>query len=360
VNRRGVVVLAASLVLAVAVVTVVVVRSLPPDAAPPAGPGAAPPAGAATPRPSPTPFPPAGKVFLGLQTNAGPADFAPVDAFAGATKYRPRALQFSQGWAHDKFRPEAFNAIADRGMLPIVSWEPWDYTLPGQASSSGDQPAYRLAAIVNGTYDEYIRSWATGIAKLPYPVVMRFAHEMNGFWYPWCERANGNHPGEYVQAWRHVYDLFAQAHAGNVTWLWSPNVTYPGAQSLAELYPGDEYVDWIGLSGYYGTAGREAYIGFDDIFAATLTELATFTHRPVVITETGATNAAGQQARWITDMFSRLPRHPEVIGVIWFEATKEIDWRIAKAPDAAAAFAAGAADPAYDVTWAPNGVPRKD
>lgn len=311
-----------------------------------------------TPQPSPTPFPPPGKVFIGVQTNTGPSDFTAVDAFTAATSYQPRALQFSQGWAHDPFRPEPFNAIVDRGMLPILSWEPWDYTRPGRATSSGDQPAYRLAAIIDGTYDDYIHSWANGIATLPYPVVMRFAHEMNGFWYPWCEQSNANQPGQYVAAWRHIHDIFTAAGAHNVTWLWSPNVTYPGAQPLANLYPGDAYVDWIGLSGYYGTAGREAYIGFEDIFAATLTELGSFSRKPIVITETGATNATGRQAEWIKEMFAHLPRHPEVIGVIWFEADKEVDWRIAHAPAAAAAFGAGASNAVYDTVWAPNGIPR--
>jgi hypothetical protein len=360
VNRRALLLLAA--VLAVTLVGVAglvagAIRDGVPGLAPLPG-GPAPGSGTAGPAPEPTPFPPAGKVFLGVQTNLGPYDFAAVEAFAGATGYRPRVLQYSQGWAADGFDPKPLDDLVARGMLPIISWEPWDYALPGNAASSGEQPAFRLAAIIDGTYDSYIQSWARGIAALRYPVVMRFAHEMNGFWYPWCEQSNGNGPGEYVAAWRHVHDAFAQAGAKNVTWLWSPNVTYPGATPLASLYPGDSYVDWIGLSGYYGTAGREAYISFDEIFTATIAELNTFTRKPVVITETGATNVAGQQARWITEMFQQLPQHPEVIGVIWFEADKEIDWRIAHTPASAAAFAAGAASPVYDVAWSPAGIPR--
>ena len=344
---------AAVAVLAAAALAACSVQSAP---SAPGGPGRdAPPA---SPRPSPTappvPFPPAGKVFLGVQTNAGPSDFAAVDAFAAATKHAPSVLQFSQGWASDQFDPAKLDAIAAKGMLPIVSWEPWDY----RSKNGPAQPAYRLAQIAGGAYDTYVRSWATGIAALPYPVVIRFGHEMNGFWYPWCEQANGNHPGDFVRAWRHMHDLFLAAGAHNVTWLWSPNVTYSGAAPLAGLYPGDSYVDWIGLSGYYGTAGRTSYISFDQIFTSTLSELDTLTHRPIVVTETGATNASGQQAAWITQMFAQLPSHPQVIGVIWFEATKEIDWRIALKPAAASAFAQGAADPRYDAPWAPNGVPR--
>jgi hypothetical protein len=304
---------------------------------------------------TPVPFPAAGKVFLGLQTNPGAFDFGPVDAFVEATGIAPSVQQFSQGWAVDDFDASRFNAIAARGTLPILAWEPWDYRL---ADDHGNQPAYRLSAIADGEYDSYINSWATGIAALPYPVVIRFAHEMNGFWYPWCEQSNGNQPGDYVRAWRHVHDLFTAARAENVTWMWSPNVTYAGAAPLSRYYPGDSYVDWIGLSGYYGTGGQRAYLSFDEIFDRSLTELATFTAKPVVISETGATDVTGQRTRWIREMFARLPSYPEVIGVIWFEATKEIDWRIAGSPAAAAAFAEGAADPRYDTTWSPAGHPR--
>jgi hypothetical protein len=299
-------------------------------------------------RPPPVPFPEAGQVFLGVQTNLGPWDFSAVDAFTGAVHHQPAALQYSVGWAHDQFDAGRLQAIADRHMLPIIAWEPWDY------QQTPTQPAYRLAAITGGRYDDYIRSWAIGLAAARLPVVMRFAHEMNGNWYPWCEQSNGNRRGDYVKAWRHVYDIFTDAAADNVYWMWSPNVTYPGAASLSELYPGDSYVDWVGLSGYYGTAGVTQYSSFDRIFDGTFTELSTFTNKPVVIAETAATNAAGQQARWITEMFRDLPSHPSIIGVIWFEAVKEIDWRIANQPAAAAAYAAGAAAARYDVAWTDN------
>jgi beta-mannanase len=352
-NRHPVAQLSA-VIVAVVAATVGLVALTRPDNPPlpghPAGWVAAP-----TVKPSPRPYPPTGKVFLGVETNLGPYDFTAVNAFVTATGRRPATLQFTQGWAQDRFDAGRLDAIVAKHMLPIIAWEPWDYR---KANDTGDQAAYRLSAITNGTYDDYIRSWATGIAALPYPVMIRFAHEMNGFWYPWCESSNRNRPGDYVKAWRHVHDLFVAAGASNVSWMWSPNVTYAGATPLAELYPGDSYVDWIGLSGYYGTGGRKQYISFDKIFSSTLTELATFAHKPVVIAETGATNATGQQAQWISAMFAALPAHPEVIGVIWFEATKEIDWRIAGAPAAARAYAAGAADPRYDAPWDALGVPR--
>jgi mannan endo-1,4-beta-mannosidase len=317
-----------------------------------AGPTAAAGAPARPTRVPPTPFPAPGKVFLGVQTNLGPWDFSAVDAFSAATHYSPPVLQYSVGWAHDAFDAGRLRAIVDRGMLAIIAWEPWDYT------KGPTQSAYRLSAIASGRYDDYLRSWATGVAALRIPIVIRFAHEMNGNWYPWCEQVNGNHPGDYVRAWRHVHEIFTAAGARNVTWMWSPNVTYPGAAPLSALYPGDSYVDWVGLSGYYGTGGVTSYVSFDSIFNNTVAAVGAFTLKPVVIAETSATNATGQQSRWINDMFTSLPSYPNVIGVVWFEATKEIDWRIAHHPASVAAFAAGAAADRYQASWTSNSVPR--
>ncbi|HEX5405395.1 MAG TPA: hypothetical protein VFX16_24240, partial [Pseudonocardiaceae bacterium] len=102
-----------------------------------------------------------------------------------------------------------------------------------------------------------------------------------------------------------------------------------------------------------------SYLTFDAIFTHTLAELRTLASKPIIVAETGATNAAGQQAAWIQQMFTQLPEHPEIIGVIWFEAVKEIDWRIANSPASAAAYGGGAADPRYDTPWTPNGYPRQ-
>jgi hypothetical protein len=97
---------------------------------------------------------------------------------------------------------------------------------------------------------------------------------------------------------------------------------------------------------------------FDNIFDGTLTELRAFTEKPVVVTETGATDAIGRKADWVRQAFQELPSHPDIIGVIWFEAVKELDWRSASSPAASAAFREGAADPRYHLVWSTNAVPR--
>jgi mannan endo-1,4-beta-mannosidase len=326
----------------------------------------------APPRPAAEPFPPAGKTFIGVMTEKGPHDFTATNMFTAAAKRQPQVMLFSSGWASDNFDRTLFDRISGRGMLPMLGWEPWDYKVDQAARKEklpareidkvrSNQPAYRLSRITRGDFDTYLRSWAEGIKSLGYPVAIRFGHEMNGDWYPWSEATNANRPGEYVKAWRHVHDLFRAAGIANVIWVWSPNARWSKTTAkLAELYPGDDYVDWVGATGYYGTGVFSNYRSFDEIFKPTITEIRTFTSKPMVITETGASDANGRKAEWINQTFQMLPGHKDIIGLIWFEVDKELDWRIASSPAVAKAFAKGVAAPRYQVTWSPAMLPRTE
>ncbi|MBM0226167.1 MULTISPECIES: glycoside hydrolase family 26 protein [Micromonospora] len=320
----------------------------------------------ASPRPARELFPPAGKTFIGVMTEKGPHDFTATNMFTAAAKRQPQAMLFTSGWASDTFDRTLFDQIKGRGMLPMLAWEPWDYR-PGEAAHRkglptrevdrlrNEQPRYRLSHITRGDFDSYLRSWADGIKSLGYPVAIRFGHEMNGYWYPWCETVNGNRPGDYVKAWRHIHDLFRAAGATNVTWVWSPNNRWDDSTpKLSTLYPGDDYVDWVGISGYYSTVFTSEYRSFDLIFNQTIEDIRVFTSKPLVITETGASDVNGRKAEWIEQTFQLLSRHKDIIGFIWFEVDKEVDWRIASSPAAARAFAKAVADPRYQFTWSPD------
>nr|WP_285320774.1 hypothetical protein [Pseudarthrobacter sp. lyk4-40-TYG-27] len=58
---------------------------------------------------------------------------------------------------------------------------------------------------------------------------------MNSNWYPWSEQGNGNGPGDYVSACRHVHDVVASTGATNITWVWNPNVPNWGSTPLTDL-----------------------------------------------------------------------------------------------------------------------------
>jgi beta-mannanase len=306
-------------------------------------------------RPTPL-FPPPGKKFVGIMTNDGPYDFTQLDRFTRAVGHQPSVYEFAQDWAVNKFDRNAIDNVAKRGLLPLISWEPWNYRRRSTiASFINVEAAYSLSRIINGDYDGYIRSWAKGVKSLPYTIAIRFAPDMNGNWYPWSVFTNGNSVGEYVRAWRHVHDIFNRIGAKNVIWVWSPNIIWNDDTNLKELYPGNNYVDWIGLSDYYGSIPSTLdYKSFNATFARTIARLRSFSRKPLVITETGAANGSGRMAHWIAQVFKQLPAHTGIIGIIWFEGFEVVDWQVADNLAAAAAFRAGLSSSLYRVDWQPG------
>jgi beta-mannanase len=273
---------------------------------------------------------------FGLSTPQSPWSSEEIDKISGAAGAHPTLVQFFVKWNED-FRPESVPQTYKQGALPVVSWEPW-----AGVKSGPNQPAYALAKIISGQFDPYITKFATAVRDQKWPIAIRFAHEMNGNWYPWSEQTSGNHSGEYVKAWRHVHDLFQQAGANNVIWIWSPNIVRPVPSiALDKLYPGDEYVDWVGMVGY---AVEESTASA--VYQPTMTLVRKFTQKPFLLTETGV-QAGPHRLAWIADFFRWLSQHPDVVGFIWFEFSKEqggtADWRFSANPSVAKAFHDGMA-----------------
>ena len=131
----------------------------------------------------------------------------------------------------------------------------------GRRPRTSASRATALASIIDGSHDAYIDMFAKSILKqFGHPVTIRLMHEMNGNWYPWGLGVNGNRPGQYVAAWQHVHDRFTALGVTDVSWMWAPNAVYTGSAPLAPLYPGDAYVDAVGLSNY--NWGHYSHDGF--------------------------------------------------------------------------------------------------
>ncbi len=264
-----------------------------------------------------------------------PRDLTSVNAFEQAAHQHADIVMWYADWRHSSPSLTQLDAVARRGSIPEITWEPWD----AHKRLYQPQPAYRLKYIIEGRYDVYIRSWASVLAAYAKPVRLRFAQEMNGSWYPWSERVNGNHPGEFVRAWRHVHDIFTAAGATNVQWVWAPVSGAP-----RQDFPGIRYVDRLGVTCMNG--GTAAFVGgwrsFARICGASIREL----HRlapalPIDITEMASAEQGGNKAKWITDAFAYLARQPAVKSFIWFNLDKETDWRIWSSATAERAFADG-------------------
>ena len=250
----------------------------------------------------------------------------------------------TNGWQY--IQTYWMNEVRAHGSIPLITWDPQD-----PSNGTANQLAYALQNIINGNFDGYITQWAQESKAWGHPYFLRFAHEMNGNWNPWSEQVNGNKPGQFVLAWRHVHDIFTRLGVTNVTWVWSPNIDFSTSTPLQELYPGDGYVDWVGMSGYnWGPFGQwHVWQSFSSVFSQTYNDILHITSRPIMITETASTELGGNKANWISDAFvTQLPHNfPHIHAFVWFDESKEEDWRIESSPSAQAAFAAAISSPIY-------------
>jgi hypothetical protein len=273
----------------------------------------------------------------------------------------------------------ALQARAARAVL-VVTLEPW-----GSLSTVAARAATDLANRLTGY-------GADGV-----PTIVRFAHEMNGSWYPW-----GQDPAAYIATFRLVADV-VHASAPTAGMLWAPNqgAGYPyaggryeaqpgstaarlldtdgdgsldaGDDPYAPYWPGDAYVDWVGMSLYHWGAAYpwgENEVPAAGTFAGMITGsppgggdptpdfYAGYAERydkPLAIVESAAFYRPGGggapesaiKSAWLAEVFSAegRSRFPLLRLINWFEWRKYeaevdaiVDWRIAADPGLRARF----------------------
>jgi hypothetical protein len=117
-----------------------------------------------------------------------------------------------------------------------------------------------------------------------------------------------------------------------------------------QYYPGDRWVDWVGLDGF-NWGGSIGWRPFSEIFGGSYEELARSTSKPIVIAETGSGQTGGDKAAWVTSALSQeLPYFERVRAVVWYNAFDRSDFRIDSSPSALQAFRRGIARPLYSGT----------
>jgi hypothetical protein len=214
--------------------------------------------------------------------------------------------------------------LAQRNIAAQITWEPWDHR----------NKAVPLADIASGQWDAYIDGWAQAAAKLGQPFMLRFAHEFNGDWYPWCTVNNEKQPELFIKAHRRVVQRFRAAGAHQVQWVWCFNNASAPAASWNDprvAWPGDEFVDWIGIDGYnFGTSRSwSRWTPFAEVFGpalATARDIAP--DKPIVLAELGCSETGGDKAAWIAAMFKDLEAMPKVRAFTWFDTVKETSWSL--------------------------------
>ncbi|MEO8440156.1 MAG: glycosyl hydrolase [Spartobacteria bacterium] len=284
----------------------------------------------------------------------------------------------SSYWGEQTFPARNLGIISRQGSIPLVFWSPWDK--PYTQKRGPDR--FGLREIIKGTWDSYIDRWADGARAFGQPMIVSFANEMNGDWFPWSgwfygagQKVEGRSdqwegPETFKQAYRHVVDRVRARGAINIEWLFhtnnyaEPNETwnYPAA-----YYPGSRYVDWLGLSIYGQQVGTDVWSPIEPLITWPYEQMAALDPaKPIMVAEWGVGEfpRAGDKAKFIREGLDLLRTHyPRIkAAVYWHERWQNDDntysnLRVNSSVEALEAYRAGVAAPAWidHPLWRPAG-----
>jgi hypothetical protein len=230
------------------------------------------------------------------------------------------------------------------GRVPMITW--W---WPQHYSDIND-----------GSQDAYIRARALAVKAFGSPIFLRPAAEMNGDWFAWGGIRNNKDTAGFIAAWQRIHDIFESEGVDNVSWVWAPSSeSSPGIwdpsswNNWRNYYPGDAYVDWVGIDGYnFGNLPHgSGWQSLGTIMGPVYNDYAA--SKPIMIAETGSTESGGDKAHWIAGLGEWVKSHPAVKAVVYFDKTYPDtghDWATDTSPASMESFRALAADPYFGVS----------
>ncbi|MCF6241683.1 MAG: glycoside hydrolase family 26 protein [Bacteroidales bacterium] len=218
-------------------------------------------------------------------------------AFESLVKKNIVWAYFSNNWyTKIQFPKTEVELIRNAGKLPFIRLMP-----RSNFDEGGPDPNYTMQKIINGDFDTELIQWAKDAAASDIPLLAEFGTEMNGNWFPWNGQYNGGEvadeygaldlpdgPERFRDAYRHIIDLCRQNGANNITWFFhvdaygEPDAAWNNIQNY---YPGDEYIDWLGVSIYGPQERDEDYQEFEEILDDIYPKLTALSDKPVAILE---------------------------------------------------------------------------
>ena len=278
------------------------------------------------------------KILLGAFDNNTEVSFQAVMNIEDSLQAQLPFISIYTAWGshpEQRFPMQKAEAIYSLGSIPVLTWEPWlnefDSEKHPELRSEDKRDFGGMKDVANGVYDFYLKRWARDAKIFNKPILVRFGHEMNDpYRYTWGPQ--NNTADEFVSAWQHVVDYFKQEGVTNIIWMWSPHIAYG---YFNEYYPGDEYVDWVGIGAlnYGKVAVWSDWWSFDEVYGKYYNDLTVF-NKPIMLTEFGSLAVGGDRAIWYKDALSQLPsKYPLTKSVVFFHfdndytlTNKSLNW----------------------------------
>jgi beta-mannanase len=239
--------------------------------------------------------------------------------------------------------------LFENEVTPVIWWEP---TNPkGDAWVQGKYERY--ARILDGKHDKYIRDWAIAAreagAKFDRPVLVRFAQEANGHFFPWSIGNFDNTVANYKAAWRYVWRIFKQVGARPYAkFLWSVNKQdCNNCNPFSKVYPGSRYVDYAGLTAFnWGRWQGRTWKSMVSVLESGVRDMMRVTSKPIIVAELASHFKGGDKAQWIRRGYKKTRlRWPRIKAILYLDTdephiqSNHPDWRLVKPGDGSAVAA---------------------
>lgn len=244
--------------------------------------------------------------------------------------------------------------LSDLDQIAMAGWTPMISSNPLFFDGCPKNGRSLYETIANGDCDPFLKSIAINLSKFQKPVMLRFAWEMNLPNMYWSVTKLGSKPTDFIKAWRRFNNI-SKEYAKNIIWVLSFNTTNSATIPYKDLYPGDEYVDWVAIDGYNWGNSHEwsGWASFDGTFRNSYKELTEITSKPVMLSEVNSAPTGGDKATWLKDMLeSQIPNnYPLVNAFVFFNENKSsgesVDWRLEKSNDYVTAVKEGLRNKLY-------------
>ncbi|PZR79833.1 MAG: beta-mannanase [Chthoniobacterales bacterium] len=291
-----------------------------------------------------------------------------IEGFEEMVGKHQAIIASSSYWGEQDFPVRSLEVIWQHHSIPLVFWSPWDR--PYEQNKGPDR--FSLTSIIAGQWDNYIDKWGDKAKQFGHPMIVVFANEMNGDWFPWSGTYYGGSepadedetkwqgPETFKTAYRHVVDRVRARGASNIKWMFhTNNYSYPlDTWNFAPAYyPGAAYVDWLGLSVYGQQYKDEPWADIPSLVDWPYEEMSKLdASKPIMIAEwgTGEFPNSGNKAEWIKQGLELFrTRYPRVkAAVYWHERWENQDGsysnlRVNSSVESLEAYRAGVANPAW-------------
>ncbi len=205
----------------------------------------------------------------------------------------------------------------ERNRALLITIEPWTWTIDER-----NTPEFLRNGILNGYYDGNMRMICKIVGGMQSPVSIRWGHEMERdegqfIWAGWK-------PEDYINAYHRMIDICRQ-EAPKINVVWSP----AGDAGMEAYYPGDDYVDLVGISIFGYEPWEKEILGAPRTYQQILDETyarASIYGKPVIVAELGYSGSQAYVDSWEASVRQPQPDKPLLSGVVYFDQQEVYPW----------------------------------